>query len=349
MADPPSKEPRNDDAFATRVLGRGVRAGQALAGATGVDRALDVAAEEAIVRALESPAVERAIIRLAEEGKLEEVLERAAASLDVEDLVGRAIESDAADRIWREILASDKAQMLVERVAEAPEVRAAIAQQGFGLISDIGRQVSRLTEHVDDVLERVAHRLTPGSGDPEAEAEEAGFMTRLVAFAIDVALIVGALSLSGAILSAVLPFAFGEGDGLPVWAIVALGVGGYVFGAAVFLNFWYLVGQTPGMRFLGIRLVADGGGDISYRMALRRAWALPLGVLALGLGVLSIMVDPKRKGWHDKAAHTVVIYDESSAPWSGMEGGRPQLHGRTRRHRSDLKAERRGETPAKSG
>jgi uncharacterized RDD family membrane protein YckC len=343
MAEPPPRP--EDDAFATRVLGGVDRAGRRLAGATGVNRALDVAAEEAIVRALESPAVERAIVRLAEEGRLEEVITAAAAGVDVEKMVGEAIESDAADRIWREILASDKAQMLVERVAEAPEVRAAIAQQGFGLISDIGRQVSRLTEHVDDVLERVAHRLMPGSGDPEAEAEEAGFMTRLVAFGIDIALIVGILSLTGAILSAVLPFAFGAGDGLPAWAIALLAVGGYLFGAALFVNFWYLVGQTPGMRFLGIRIVTDGGGEISYRMALRRAWVLPLAILAAGLGVLAILVSPKRRGWHDSAAHTVVIYDEMSAPWSGMEGGRPQLHGRTRRHRSDLKAERRGERP----
>jgi uncharacterized RDD family membrane protein YckC len=338
---PPSQPPPDgDDPLAGRVLGAGFRAGRGLAGATGVDRALDAAAEEAIVRALESPAVERAIVRLAEEGRLEEVIEAAAAGLDVEGMVKEAIESDAADRIWMEILASDKAQMLVERVAEAPEVRAAIAQQGFGLISDIGRQVSRLTEGLDDLLERIAHRLLPGAGDPEGEAEEAGFVTRLVAFSIDVALIFGFLSLSAAVASAVLPFTFGSGDGLPGWAIALLAVLGFLFGATVFLNFWYLVGQTPGMRFLGIRLVTDGGGEISYRMAVRRAYMLPLSIAAAGLGVLAILTSSKRQGWHDRAAHTVVIYDETSAPWSGMEGGRPQLEGRVRRHRSDLKRER---------
>ena len=331
------------------MLRGGLRAGRAIAGATGVDRALDSAAEEAIVRALESPAVERAIVRLAEEGRLEEVIEAAAAGLDVEKMVKEAIESDAADRIWVEILASDKAQMLVQRVAEAPEVRAAIAQQGFGLISDIGRQVSRLTEGLDDLLERFVHKLLPGQGDPEGEAEEAGFVTRLIAFSIDIALIFGALSLSGAVISAILPFAFGDGDGLPAWAIALLAVGGFLFGCFLFVNFWYLVGQTPGMRFLGIRLVADGGGEISYRMALRRAWALPLSIAAAGLGVLAILTNSKRQGWHDRIAHTAVIYDENSAPWSGMEGGRPQLEGRRRRHRSDLKAERRGEAEKTSG
>lgn len=345
----PDRKPspsHGDDPLATRVLGGGVRAGRAIAGATGVNRALDTAAEEAIVQALDSPAVERAVIRLAEEGRLEEVLISAAAHVDVEGLVTKALDSDASDRIWEEILASDKAQKLVERVAEAPEVRAAIAQQGFGLISDIGRQVSRLTEGVDDVLERIAHRFVPGHGDPEAEAEEAGFMTRLVAFSIDVALIVGFLTLSGAVLSSILPFAFGGSDGLPAWAFAIVVVLGFFFGVVLFVNFWYLVGQTPGMRFLGIRLVTDGGGDVSYREAVRRAFMLPIAIAAAGLGVLAIMLNPKRQGWHDRYAGTVVIYDENSAPWSGIEGGRPQLEGRTRRHRSDLKAERRGETPA---
>lgn len=349
MADRKPSSSHGDDPLATRVLEGGVRAGRAIAGATGVDRAFDTAAEEAIVQALDSPAVERAVIRLAEEGRLEEVLIAAAAHVDVEGLVTKALDSDASDRIWEEILASDKAQMLVERVAEAPEVRAAIAQQGFGLISDIGRQISRLTEGVDDVLERIAHRIVPGHGDPEAEAEEAGFMTRLVAFAIDVALIWGALLLGGAVLSAILPFAFGDDGGLPTWAIAILAVLGFLFGAVLFVNFWYLVGQTPGMRFLGIRLVADGGAEISYRSAVRRAFMLPIAIVVAGLGVLAILINPKRQGWHDRFADTVVIYDEDSAPWSGIEGGRPQLEGRTRRHRSDLKAERRGETPASTG
>ena len=49
---------------AARVLGAGARGAERLAGATGVDKAIEDAAEEAIVRALRSPAVERAIVRV---------------------------------------------------------------------------------------------------------------------------------------------------------------------------------------------------------------------------------------------------------------------------------------------
>ena len=81
-------------------------------------------------------------------------------------------------------------------------------------------------------------------------------------------------------------------------------------------------------------------------MAIRRAWVLPLAIVAAGLGVLAILTNSRRQGWHDRAAHTVVIYDENSAPWSGIEGGRPQ---RARRHRSDLKQERAATRDQASG
>ena len=330
MADRKPSTPQGDDPLATRVLGGGVRAGRALADATGVNRAFDTAAEEAIVQALDSPAVERAVIRLADEGRLEEVLVVAAAHVDVEGLVSKAIDSDAADRIWEEILASDKAQMLVERVAEAPEVRAAIAQQGFGLVSDIGRAIARLTEGLDDVLERIAHGVLRRK-EAEAETDQAGFVTRVVAFGIDIALIFGLLTLTSALIALIVPFAFGDGDGLPTWGIVVLAVIVLGIGATLFVDFWYLVGQTPGMRFLGIRVVSEDRTPIQFGQSVRRVLAIPLALIPFGLGFLAILVSPERRGWHDKMAHTVVIYDDTAAPWS-TGGNAPRIEGRRRRH-----------------
>jgi hypothetical protein len=136
---------------AARVLGAGARGAERLAGATGVDKAIEDATEEAIVRAMRSPAVERAIVRvLVEENAIGRALEQALTSEEVAKAVVDALDSEVADRVWEELLASDKAQMLVERIAEAPEVRAAIAQQGMGLITDIGHRLTNLTEALDD-------------------------------------------------------------------------------------------------------------------------------------------------------------------------------------------------------
>ena len=340
MSDPPERsEAGSEVPLGSRVLGSGVRAGRRIAGAAGVNQALDVAAEEAIVRAIESPAVERALVRLAEEGRLQEFLERAVQSADVEDLVGRAIDSEAADRIWSEILASDKAQMLVERVAEAPEVRAAIAQQGFGLVTDIGRRVSRITEALDDAAERVLLGLI-GRSEDDAETNQAGLVTRGVAAAIDLALIGGFLSLVFGLLASIVPVAAGSLDGLPALAVIGIGLVWFNAGGAIFVTFWALVGQTPGMRFVGIRLDVGGSEEIGPRRSIKRLFAIPLSLAPAGLGYLAIVTSSRRLAWHDRIAGTSVVYDESKAPWSAMQrewthGDRPRGAGGAQAERSE--------------
>lgn len=287
-----------------------------LAGATGLERAVASVVEETIVRTVESEAVIRALERIVEDGRLQAAIERSIDPEQLEAAIKRAIESEIADRVWEDILASDKAQMLVERVAEAPEVRAAIAQQGFGLISDIGRQVSRITEALDDVVERVAHAIVR-RGDHEAETDEAGLVTRITAFAIDTALLLGFLSIVSGLLSSIIPTFFGsDSDGVSTGVLIVLIAAGFTFAGGVFVTFWTLIGQTPGMRFLGIRLQVNGSNEIGFNRSLRRALAIPLSVIPLFLGFLAILISPRRLAWHDHIAGTEVIYDEASAPWS---------------------------------
>ena len=287
-----------------------------LAGATGLERAIAGVVEETIVRTVESDAVIQAIERIIEDGRLQAAIERAIDPEMIEDAVRRAIESEVSDRVWEEILASDKAQKLVERVAEAPEVRAAIAQQGFGLITDIGRQVSKLTEKLDDGAEQVAHKVVR-RGDHEAETNQAGLVTRLAAFAIDAGLLVGFLSIVSGVFASIIPTVFGDrSSGFTLLAVVGLTLAGLLFAGGVFVTFWTLIGQTPGMRFLGIRLQRNGSDEVGFRHSLKRALAIPLSVIPLGLGFLAILVSPRRRGWHDVIAGTEVIYDEASAPWS---------------------------------
>lgn len=287
-----------------------------LAGATGLERAVAGVVEETIVRTVESEAVIRALERIVEDGRLQAAIERSIDEEQLERAIKKALDSELADRVWAEILASDKAQMLTERIANAPEVRAAITQQGFGLITDIGRQVSRITEALDDVVERLAHKLVR-KGDHEAETNEAGLVTRAAAVAIDFGLLSIFFSVTSALLSAIIPTVFGDrSEGLPPLVAGILIFLGAVFAGTVFVSFWTLIGQTPGMRFLGIRLQIDGQNEIPFGRAVRRIFAIPLALIPFGLGFLAILVNPERRGWHDRIAGTEVIYDEASAPWS---------------------------------
>lgn len=288
-----------------------------LPGANGLERAIAGVVEETIVRTVESEAVIGAIERIIADGRIQRAIEESIDPDQIEEAVRRAIDSAVADRVWEDILASDKAQMLVERVAEAPEVRAAIAQQGFGLITDIGRQVSEITESLDDAAERIACTLASRADEHELETNQAGLVTRGAAFAIDAALLAGFFSISSGLLASILPTVFGDdAGGLPTLTFVLLVVAGFAFGGAVFVTFWTLIGQTPGMRFLGIRLQADGSNRIGLRRSLLRALALPLAVLPLGIGLLAILLSSRRRGLHDYLAGTEVVYDEASAPWS---------------------------------
>lgn len=303
---------------AARVLGAGARSAGRLAGATGLDQAIEEAAEEAIVRALRSPAVERAIVRvIVEQNAVQSALEQALTSDEVADAIVRALDSEVADRVWAEILAGPKAQMLVERVAEAPEVRAAIAQQGMGFLTDVGRRLTSITEVIDDAIEEVIHRILRKPGH-EAETNQVGLVTRAVAAALDLALIGTALSFAFGQLAAVIPAATGTGDGLSLLAILAFGALGLVIGGSVLVAFWSLIGQTPGMRLLSIHLEIKGSPEIGLRCALKRLLAIPLALLPAGLGFLAIVLSPTRRGWHDRLAGTTVVYDDEAraAPWS---------------------------------
>jgi uncharacterized RDD family membrane protein YckC len=306
---------------AARVLGAGARGAERLAGATGVDKAIEDAAEEAIVRALRSPAVERAIVRvLVEQNAVGRAFEEALTSDEVVEAIVKALDTEVADRVWEEILASPKAQMLVERIAEAPEVRAAIAQQGVGLITDVGRRLTVLTEALDDAAERVVHGMLNRPGH-EAETNQAGLVTRALAAVVDLALIGALLSIGSGLLASIVPAATGGSDGLSVWGVLSFGVIGFLIGGALFVAFWALVGQTPGMRFLSIHLDAGGTREIGLRRAIRRLVAIPFSLLAAGLGFFAILLSPQRRGWHDRFAGTTVVYDEEAAraPWSQME------------------------------
>lgn len=295
-----------------RLLKVGAKGAERVARATGVDRALDEAVEEAIVRALNSEVIDRAIERAV-------ALRAPTVELNAEEiaqLVKRGLDSEAGERIWAEVLASDQTQMLVERIAGAPEIRAAIAAQSAGLITDIGVRLTRLTEALDDTMERVVRPRD----EADSETDQAGLATRLVAAGIDLGLLFAVYSLASGVLASIISFTFGQQ--LSLAAAIVLGVLGFLAAGAVFSVFWALVGQTPGMRFLSIRLTYHGSRDITLGLAARRFLAVILSVIPFGLGFLAVLRDPSRRAWHDRMTGTEVVYDAvQRAPFAGTAPG----------------------------
>lgn len=281
-----------------RLLTAGARSAGRVAHVTGMDRAVDEAVEEAILRALRSPAIGRAIERAM-------ASHTEAAGLNSEELaqvVKQALDSEAAEQAWAEVLDSDEVQMLIERIASAPELRAAIRAQSAGMLTDIGIRLTKETERLDDVMERITRRK-----DPDSETNQAGLVTRLTSFAIDVGLLFLVYSVASGVIASVVSFVFGTK--LSLVGGFAIGVIGYLLAGSILVIFWALAGQTPGMRLLAIRLTENGSNHVHLRCAIKRLFALIISLLPLGLGYFWILRDPSRHAWCDTLTNTEIIYD----------------------------------------
>jgi uncharacterized RDD family membrane protein YckC len=86
----------------------------------------------------------------------------------------------------------------------------------------------------------------------------------------------------------------------------------FVMGYNVF--FWVLAGQTPGKALLGLRVVPLIGGKMSWGRAILRFLGYVPSALLIWLGFLWVIVDDRRQAWHDKLAGTCVIYTWEAHP-----------------------------------
>jgi uncharacterized RDD family membrane protein YckC len=301
--------------LSARLLGVGVKGAKTVTRATGIDHAVEVAAEEAIVAAVESQAVERALARVLEGPVVEEAVEGALESDPVKRAVLEAMDSELVDEVWRRLLASDQAQQLVERIAEAPEVRAAISAQGAGLLEDVGRTIGNLAQRLDGSFERLLRKIFFRKLRAEPTVH-AGFVSRALAYVVDGVFVNLGFTAVVAIATLVVS-AFGGGGGSASGFALAIGSTAWVvIGGLYLICFWSLAGQTPGMRFVGIRLSVE---RLTPRRSLRRVIGLGLSVITFGIGFLGVVFGAQRRGWEDRFCGADVVYDDrrpQPAPWS---------------------------------
>lgn len=143
----------------------------------------------------------------------------------------------------------------------------------------------------------------------------AGFVSRLLAFIIDILVLIVATALITWLLtfvSLLLPFeADLSGSAL---SFITTGFFTTVFYAGYFLFFWTLSGQTPGKMLMGLRVVTTDGQYISFGQAVRRLIGYFVAAFPLYLGFFWILIDDRRRGWQDKIAGTCVVYTWHARP-----------------------------------
>jgi len=83
---------------------------------------------------------------------------------------------------------------------------------------------------------------------------------------------------------------------------------GWTFPAIAIILFWLHKRATPGKMIFSAQVVDEKTGkNLTVGQAIGRYFAYILSSLPLGLGFLWIAFDPRKQGWHDKLAGTVVI------------------------------------------
>ncbi len=82
----------------------------------------------------------------------------------------------------------------------------------------------------------------------------------------------------------------------------------FVVDIAYFPYFWKTRGQTPGMRQFQLYVVRDrDGGPITSGQAVLRLIGYWIDGVVFYLGFIWILIDSRKRGWHDLIAGTVVI------------------------------------------
>ncbi len=95
------------------------------------------------------------------------------------------------------------------------------------------------------------------------------------------------------------------------WLFYALAVGWVVYRVLAHA----LSGRTVGKAMLGLRVVLRSGKPCGVWRVVGREMFLLFAGACCGLGLLWMVFDPYKQGWHDLVASTFVVREETTEPW----------------------------------
>ncbi len=161
---------------------------------------------------------------------------------------------------------------------------------------------------------------------PDAHAY-AGFVSRLIAFCIDLLIVVIISLVAVSFAEALLNFFTIDGivqqvTGQPKSVVygpvrtavnIAILLFPPVFAIAYPIVFWAIFAATPGMMLMGLYIHRVDGHRLSFWRAIVRWVGSILSAIPLFLGFAWIAVDARRQGWNDKLADTIVVFIDKPA------------------------------------
>jgi uncharacterized RDD family membrane protein YckC len=154
--------------------------------------------------------------------------------------------------------------------------------------------------------------VTPAPAAPEGSARPAGLVSRVLAVAVDAALLGAAFASVHFGLLALREVLLWHGPVLQAMGRAIQALADALLVPAYHVAGWSLTGQTAGKGLLGLRVVeASTGRRPRPARALLRFAAYTVSIAPLFAGVAAIAFDPARRAWHDRIAGTRVVYDRA--------------------------------------
>jgi uncharacterized RDD family membrane protein YckC len=287
-----------------------------------VDNALAGPLPETVARSLvERHVVQRVVEEIFERADVEAAITAALDSAETEQLVQETLSSPgfeklattASDRLLasklpEHVVDSPEMQQLVVEIATSPAIRAALVRSTATLGAEVSAGLRRRMESLDNAGERKVQSWLPGRAElaprETAPVEYGGLGARGIAFAVDLAICTMVFLVGAAVAWLVSSIAGGLGPG---WLDgVLAGSGWAIVVAAYLVLFWAVTGQTPGMRFMHLRVTDGRGAPFGVLRSLVRLIGLFLAIVPCFAGFVPVLFDRRRRALQDFIAGTVV-------------------------------------------
>ena len=273
-----------------------------------------------------------------------------AGSQQIDRWVQAGRQLDTGSRAVAEVSLGRAAQNSVDIVTVEPHVQVLIqeivAAQGTSITKEI---IKELREHsvsldmrVDKVWATLRGRPSPVihapdfavsipgkkpdpqemAGRPYLGGSYAGIASRVLAFSIDIFVLIMALVVGWVFAKAIVSMfsldrlfqSLFDTAGHGTLRVVTSGVMLTLTACIYWIFSWTFIGGTFGKILMGLRVVGPSGSHLGFWRSLRRVIGYFISAFALGLGFLWVIVNKRHHSWADKLAGSSVVYAWHARP-----------------------------------
>lgn len=260
-------------------------------------------------------------------GRVEEVRSRALAEVSLNNLVEESVSelttNQEVQMLVQQVIASQSTSMVTEILNEARERLVSLDMLLMGMLRRPMVAAPDFRQaYIRELGERRsqhAHLNLAGS----MAGTFAGPVSRLVAFLLDVIILLIAVGLMSAFASSTLNL-FGltdvfntflqSGSMLATATVFFLLFFNFLVISVYFVISWNWTGSSVGNTVFGLRVVNREGGRVSVIRSILRLIGAYFSAVIFLLGFIWALFDGRRQGWHDKFGATFVLYDWPAKP-----------------------------------